>query len=121
LSRRQRLLALAAVVGLALAACSGGGGSPKFSVAGSPVKTNRVDLPKSLVYSPAVIEISAGSTVTWMNDDIFPHTVKLLDGSGTDKPLPIGGSTEITFPKAGTILYLCSLHPQMHGKVIVAP
>jgi plastocyanin len=85
------------------------------------VKTNTVDLPKSLKFVPPVIEIAAGTTVTWTNHDQFPHTVKLLNGSRIDKPLPIGASTTITFPKAGTILYTCTIHPQMHGKIVVTP
>jgi plastocyanin len=116
---RRRLFAFAATLCVALAACSSG--SAKFDVPGTPVRTDHVDMPKSLKYSPTVIEISAGTTVTWTNDDVFPHTVKLLDGSGTDKPVATGASTSITFAHAGTILYLCSIHPQMHGKIVVVP
>jgi plastocyanin len=120
MTRRPALLLLAAA--FVLAACSSGskGGAP-FAVPGSPVKTSQVDLPKSLRYAPAVIEVSTGATVTWTNHDSFPHTVKLLDGSGVDKALPIGGTTTITFAKAGTVYYTCSIHPQMHGKVVVDP
>jgi plastocyanin len=110
---------MAAVAGLVLAACSSG--SAKFDVPGKPVRTGRVDMPKTLKYAPAVIEVRAGATVTWTNDDVLPHTVRLLDGSGTDKPVDVGKSTSITFARSGTILYLCSIHPQMHGKVIVDP
>ncbi len=111
------LLAIATLVCVGLAACSSG--SAKFDVPGTPVRTDNVDMPKSLKYAPAVIEVSAGTTVTWTNHDTFPHTVKLLDGSGTNKQVAIGASTSITFAHPGTVLYLCSIHPQMHGKVIV--
>ena len=119
---RRHPVPLLLSVAFFLAACSSGskGGAP-FNVPGSPVRTSQVDLPKSLKYAPAVIEVSAGTTVTWTNHDTFPHTVKLLDGSGVDKPLPIGGATSITFSKAGTVYYKCTIHPQMHGKVIVDP
>ena len=118
--RGRRARATLAAIGLLLAACSSGGpGGAPFDVKGSPVRTDHVDAPKSLRFAPAVIEISAGTTVTWTNHDNLPHTVKLLEGSKVDKPLPIGGQTTITFPTPGTIYYTCTIHPQMHAKIIV--
>ena len=109
---------------LALAACSGEGGTasggPPFDVPGSPVETTHVALPRSYRFDPAVIQVAAGATVGWTNHDDFPHTVHLLDGSDTLKDLPIGGSAEIRFDQPGEYVYECSIHPsQMHGKVMV--
>jgi plastocyanin len=112
------------VAAIALSACSGergtaSGGSP-FDVPGTPAETTQVDLPRSYRFDPAVIQVTVGATVHWTNQDDFPHTVRLLDGSDTVKDLPIGGSTEIRFDQPGEYLYECSIHPsQMHGKVIV--
>jgi plastocyanin len=106
----RRIAVLAAV--LALAAC---GGEPTEE----PVRTNRVELPKSYRFEPPVIQVSPGTTVTWVNQDDFPHTVHLLDGSGVDEPLPVGESISIPFEDPGRVEYECSLHPQMHGTVIV--
>jgi plastocyanin len=107
---------------LLLGGCSSGGtGGAPFAVPGTPVATNQVDLPKSLKYVPAVIEVPVGTTVTWTNHDTMPHTVRLLDGGDVNKPLAVGGSTTITFTRAATIYYDCSIHPQMHGKVVVSP
>jgi plastocyanin len=122
LAKLSRKVLARAAIGLVLGACSSGGaGGAPFEVKGAPVRTDRVDLPKSLRFAPAVIEISTRTTVTWTNDDNFPHTVKLLDGSNIDKPLPIGGKTTITFTKPGTIYYTCTIHPQMHDKILVTP
>ena len=64
--------------------------------------------------------MATGGTVTWINEDDFPHTVRLLDGDKTDKPLGVGDTTEITFDRAGAYRYDCSLHPtQMSGTVVV--
>jgi plastocyanin len=120
-SMRRTFLSMAAFTMVLVACSSGGAKGQPFQVNGTPIKTDQVDLPRSLRFAPAVVEISAGTTVTWTNNDQFPHTVKLLDGSNIDKPLPIGGSTTITFTKAGTILYTCTIHPQMHAKIIVTP
>jgi plastocyanin len=116
---KRALLAL--LVAVSLTACgSGGGDGAPFEVEGEPVATNQVDLPKSYRFEPPVIEIDAGTTVTWTNNDNFPHTVHLLGGTGVDEQLPIGESVSIPFEEAGTILYECSLHPQeMRGKIIV--
>ena len=95
-------------------------GAP-FEVPGEPVKTTKVDLPKSYKFSPAVIEIGSGDTVTWTNNDNFPHNVHVLDGSDRTIDLGIGETGTVTFDDPGTIFYECSIHPQqMRGKILVA-
>jgi plastocyanin len=96
-----------------LAACSSGAPS------GSAVATDKVDLPKSYKFDPAVITVPAGTTVTWTNNDNFTHSVKLDSGGETHVMKP-GESVTITFDKAGTESYFCTFHPQqMKGTVIV--
>ena len=114
--------AAALAVGLPLAACSSSSGSgAPFAVPGRPVATDRVDAPRSYRFSPAVIEVRRGTTVTWTNHDQFPHTVQLLTGRDrSTRDLGIGKSVIIRFDTPGDYYYRCSLHPsQMHGKVIV--
>jgi plastocyanin len=122
---------LAIVIGavataLLLSACGSSGGEAStpddapFEVPGEPVATNEVSLPKSYRFEPAAIEIEAGDTVTWTNEDDFPHNVHLLDGSDRTVDLPVGESGSITFADPGAVYYECSIHPQqMHGKVLV--
>ena len=108
---------LASVLALLGAAC---GGSAEGPSADEPVATDEVELPKSYRFDPEVIEIDAGTTVTWTNKDDFPHNVHLLDGSDTTLDLPIGAEASHEFSEAGSIDYECSLHPQqMKGRVIV--
>ena len=122
---RSRLLAgVAAVALVGLVGCSSSSsaeGSAPFTVKGVAVRTDRVDLPKAYKFAPAVIEVKAGTTVTWTNHDDFPHNVTLVTGPDeTSKHLGIGDSASISFPQAGTVLYQCTLHPQQRkGKVIV--
>ncbi|HEX2026297.1 MAG TPA: plastocyanin/azurin family copper-binding protein [Actinomycetota bacterium] len=105
---------LGLTVALLLVACGGDQGST------APVRTDRVDLPKSYRFEPAQIEIDAGTTVTWTNNDDFPHNVHLLDGSDRTVDLPLGGTGRLTFDQPGTIQYECSLHPQqMQGTIHV--
>ena len=100
-----------APVALVAAGCGAGG-------LGKPVVTNKVDLPPSYRFSPNAIQIKAGTSVTWTNDDHFTHTVKVADGA--DHKLSRGSSVTISFPKPGTYHYICTLHPHdMKGEVIV--
>jgi plastocyanin len=122
--KARLLAALAASTLLGLVGCSSSSaadsGAP-FNVKGTPVPTDRVDLPKAYKFAPAVIEVKAGTTVTWTNHDDFPHNVTLLTGPDkTSKNLGIGESASIAFAQPGTVYYECTFHPQqMKGKVIV--
>jgi plastocyanin len=124
---RPRLLVGLGVAALALtglAGCSSSssaGGSAPFKVSGTPVRTDKVDLPKAYKFAPAVVEVKSGTTVTWTNHDDFPHNVTLLTGPDrTSKHLGIGETAAFPFTQAGTVYYECTLHPQqMRGKVIV--
>jgi len=122
------VLALVALV--ALGGCGGddgGGGDARssgsddagFTVSADPVATDKVTLPRSYKFEPAAASVKAGSTVTWENQDDFPHNVKVFDLDET-VDLPIGKTASITFDEPGTYLYQCTLHPdQMKGKVVV--
>ena len=103
-------LAVCSVVGVA----AGCGGSNESS---TPVATNEVAMAKSYRFDPKVIEIEAGQTVTWTNEDNFTHTVE-VDGQ-EDHKVDRGDSFSIKFDTPGTYDYVCTLHRQdMEGKVI---
>ena len=107
--------ALLAFVALAAIGCaSSNAGGPNAS----PVATTSVDLPKSYKFAPAAITVTAGSTVTWTNDDNFTHSVR-IEG-GTPMVIKPGEKTTFTFDTPGTFKYDCSFHPQdMKGEVVV--
>lgn len=111
--RRRATLALFAALLVALAAGCGGGGE-----ASVPVATTDVTMVKSYRFEPKVITVEAGATVIWHNDDNFTHTVR-VDGQD-DHKVARGGSVSITFERAGTYHYVCTLHrSDMSGTVIV--
>ncbi|MFI5419961.1 MAG: cupredoxin domain-containing protein [Nitrososphaerales archaeon] len=73
-------------------------------------------------YSPQVITaiIGQNNTVTWVNDDIAPHTVTSdATGQFDSGAINVGGSWSHTFTVPGSYTYHCSYHPWMHGTVIV--
>jgi plastocyanin len=107
----RRLLLLPAL-GLMLAACGGSGEASK------PVATTQVLMPKSYRFDPKTIEVEAGATVTWRNEDNFTHTVA-VEGQ-EDREVEQGESVSITFREPGSYAYVCTLHSHdMKGKVIV--
>ncbi len=69
-------------------------------------------------YIPGTITVTAGTTVTWTNEDSEDHTVTSDDGIFNDS-LSIYRSFSYTFNEPGTFSYYCEPHPEMLGKVIV--
>lgn len=86
----------------------------------TPVGSNGVNI-DGFAFAPATLTVKAGSTVTWTNKDEDPHTV--VDGGGAfrSQVLGSGGTYSYTFPAAGTFDYVCSIHPFMHGSLVVTP
>jgi plastocyanin len=70
-------------------------------------------------FSPAALEINAGTTVTWTNADDIPHTVVSNDKIFKSKVLDTDQKFSFTFDKPGAYPYFCSLHPKMTAKVVV--
>ncbi len=70
-------------------------------------------------FSPATLEIRAGTKVTWTNADDIPHTVVSDEKIFKSKALDTDEKFSFTFDKPGTYPYFCSLHPKMTAKVVV--
>jgi plastocyanin len=86
--------------------------------ASTPVATDAVDI-KNFAFSPATITVPAGSTVVWTNDDSIQHDITFDGGSIVSSVLNHNDTFSHTFSTAGTYHYICSIHPFMHGTVIV--
>jgi plastocyanin len=100
---------------LVLVAVAAGCGGSQSS---EPVATTEVEMVKSYRFEPGTIEIDAGRSVTWTNEDNFTHTVQ-VDGR-EDHKVEQGKSVTITFDAPGTYHYVCTLHSRdMDGEVIV--
>jgi plastocyanin len=110
-----RKLLLPAAAALAATLVAAGCGGTRTS---TPVASDQVSMAKSYRFAPDTIEVKAGDTVTWTNNDNFTHTVK-VDGR-PDHKVGRGDSVSIRFAKPGTYHYVCTLHRHdMHGTVIV--
>jgi plastocyanin len=125
--RKNLVAALAA--GVVLAGCSASrptaGTSTSMPMASmsvtapaAPVNGDQVNI-DNFAFVPATLTVRAGSTVTWTNHDEEPHTVAASDGSFHSPGMGTGGTFSHTFATAGTFDYVCSIHPMMHGTVVV--
>ena len=74
-------------------------------------------------FEPATVTVHAGDTVEWKNDDIVPHTAT-ADGEA-QKPafdsgtIQTGAAWRYVARNKGTYNYICTLHPNMRGELIV--
>jgi plastocyanin len=72
-------------------------------------------------FSPREMTVTAGTKVTWVNNDDVPHTA-----TSTAKPrsfdsgtLDTDGKFSHVFSTPGTYDYFCAVHPHMTGRIIV--
>src|SRR5204862_4891763 len=71
-------------------------------------------------YAPNPINISVGSSVTWMNNDTVAHSVVADGGSFSSGAIAPGGQYRYAFPSAGTFTYPAGANPSMVGLVNVS-
>jgi plastocyanin len=84
----------------------------------APVAGDAVSI-ENFAFAPATLTVRVGSTVTWTNHDEEPHTIAASDGSFHSPGMGSQATYSHTFPTAGKFDYICSIHPYMHGTVVV--
>jgi plastocyanin len=113
---RFALLAGTVLAGLVTAAtpASAGGGCHTGPTQGTGTA---VDL-KDACFTPSLLRVAEGSTVTFTNDDPFVHNVS---GSlwGHYDDLRPNATFSATFDRAGIYPYACTIHPGMTGVIVV--
>ncbi len=91
-------------------------GLPTAAPAAPPVAVVHI---QNFKFVPATLNVTAGTVVTFVNDDQEPHTVTATDKSFDSEGLDTNQKWPHTFAKAGTYTYFCEMHPYMHGTVSV--
>jgi plastocyanin len=74
---------------------------------------------KDDAFTPATLTVMAGARVTFVNDDDDAHTATADDQSWDSEGLNLGQRWTHAFGKAGTVKYHCTVHPNMHGTIVV--
>lgn len=77
--------------------------------------------PMSLRYDPSSLTVTAGTTVTWVNNGSTSITITSPDGLFDSESVGAGGSFSYTFDTPGTYRYFCVPYPHMKGVITVSP
>lgn len=93
--------------------------------ASAPAGSGEQVVVQDLAFDPDELTISAGTTVTWVNQDDLGHTVTHGEGGSPDpeglfdEALSAGQTVTYTFEEAGTYPVTCKIHQDMQMTVIV--
>jgi plastocyanin len=72
----------------------------------------------NFAFVPATLNVTAGSSVTWTNNDATTHTVTADDNSFNSGNVAPGASFTMKFSAAATVAYHCAIHPMMKATVV---
>ena len=123
-----RALATVLLLVLAAAGCGGqkesagsgsAGGSATDSASASGGDTVKVAM-KDILFVPEKVTARVGQTVVWTNEDDIVHDVKAEKGADFEsKAVSKDETYKAKLTKAGTIDYVCTIHPSQRGSITV--
>lgn len=70
-------------------------------------------------FTPATLQVSQGTTVTWTNNGPSSHTSTSDAGAWDSGTLSPGKSFSLKFNTPGSFTYHCSIHPSMKASITV--
>jgi plastocyanin len=73
----------------------------------------------NFAFGPARLVVSPGTRIIWTNQDSDPHTVTSTMGIWASEALDTGNRFARVFTTAGMFPYYCTIHPFMHGTIVV--
>ena len=114
------LAALAALV----AGCGGSGDTAPATQSGGSAQHAALSGDSVTIsnfkFTPASVTVSRGARITVANHDSTAHTATADDGKSFDTgDIDPGSSATVSLSKSGTYRYHCSIHPFMHGTLVV--
>ena len=75
---------------------------------------------KDIKFVPQQAAVKVGQKITWTNDEAVPHNVTATKGADfKSDTLNESATFDYTPTKAGTIDYVCTIHPGQDGRLIV--
>ena len=131
---KRLLTLLTACAALVAAGCGGddnesagsnppaqGDTSTQESSGGSSASSGEVEIKmQNFQFAPKSATVKVGQKVKWVNEDTAEHdAVDKKTGQFKSELFPKGESYEFTAKKAGTISYVCTVHPGMTGTLTV--
>lgn len=73
-----------------------------------------------MIFSPTETTASVGDTIEWVSNDILAHAATARNGDW-DVAIAAKKTVSTVLKKAGPIDYYCRYHPNMTGRIVVAP
>jgi plastocyanin len=113
---------------LALTACGGSESAAPAATNTVVATTDPASIEATVVeimnsrFSDPELRVSVGTTVRFINRDVYAHTVTSTEGSAASFDsggLGLDATFDVTFDDAGEFAYFCQIHPTMRGVVIV--
>jgi len=90
--------------------------SPTASPSPTVSTVNQVTI-NDMKFSPAIISVKKGTTITWTNQDSANH--RLFSSAFDSALMSQNDKFNFVATVVGTLDYQCTLHPSMTGKIIV--
>jgi plastocyanin len=121
---------LAVLLSLGLAACGGsssgggggGGSSSEGAASKSPCAKGAVVIHmRNIQFAPQTATAKVGDKVCWVNDDDVQHDAQAANGAFKSPLFGKGETFTTTVSKAGSISYVCTVHPNMTATLKVKP
>lgn len=93
---------------------------PKMSaeLTPNPLAKNEISIGQN-AFTPDPLTAKVGEMIVWINNETYAHDVVGDDGTWKSPKLEPGGRFGFKFMKPGTFTYICSIHPFMHGTIII--
>jgi len=88
------------------------------SAPAAPKPSTQTVIVEGTGFQPETLTVRRGDTVVWQNKDPFPHTATAA-GVFDSHNIPANASWKYTARKSGRYSYVCALHPNMKGTLIV--
>jgi len=105
---RRRLLVAAGALALA----------PVLRAGEASGGTHRTVTIEGMMFKPPQLSVKRGDRITWVNNDLFPHTVTAA-GVFDSHEIAASKSWSYVASRAGNYAYRCTLHPTMNARLIV--
>jgi plastocyanin len=88
------------------------------AAAATAAGTNHTVAIDGVKYIPPILTVKQGDRVTWVNHDPYPHTVTAR-GTFDSREIAADGKWTYVARKPGRYEYICTLHPNMKGTLVV--
>lgn len=117
----RRRLALAFVTAIALASFAGLRAAASQSATDPAATASRAATERvvDFAYRPTPLTVSAGTRVVFSNQGRTAHTATQNGGGFDTGRIRPGKAASVTFKRRGTFLFHCTIHPFMHGRIVV--